>query len=152
MDYDKTNAESILHGKGRVAVVVHKTFLDREEKDTLRAAISDSSSSVVQLGNNFYGLLIDEEPDAGEFPEPQVHVPDPDHVCDDNDDCEFHEYQGPKPVTEQGDEPTMEDLKALTVARLQELADKEQVDLTGLKLKDDILGRMAAHFGLDPAS
>lgn len=84
--------------------------------------------------------------------QPVVVVPDPDHVCDDNDDCEFHEYQGPKPVTEQGDEPTMEDLKALTVARLQELADKEQVDLTGLKLKDDILGRMAAHFGLDPAS
>lgn len=81
----------------------------------------------------------------------KVHVPDPDHVCDDNDDCEFHEYQGPK-QPEQGDEPTMEDLRGLTVAKLQELADKEQVDLTGLKLKDDILGRMAAHFGLDPAS
>lgn len=153
MDYDKTNAESILHVKGRVAVVVHKTFLDREEKDTLRAAISDPSCDVVQLGNNFYGLLIDEEPDAGEFPESQVHVPDPDHVCDDNDDCEFHEYQGPKPVeVAPGGEPTMEDLRGLTVAKLQELADNEQVDLTGLKLKDDILGRMAAHFGLDPAS
>lgn len=53
---------------------------------------------------------------------------------------------------EDGGEPTMEDLKALTVDRLKELADKEEVDLTGLKLKDDILGRMAAHFGLDPAS
>lgn len=161
MDYDKTNAESILHVKGRVAVVVHKTFLDREEKDTLRAAISDPSCDVVQLGKNFYGLLIDEEPDAGEFPEPQVHVPDPDHVCDDNDDCEFHEYQGPKPVEvveaakfsgTVSDEPSMDELRALTVQELKNLADKDRVDLSGLKLKDDILGRMAAHFGLDPAS
>jgi len=56
------------------------------------------------------------------------------------------------PADDDGDEPTMDDLRGLTVVRLQELADKERVDLTGLKLKDDILGRMAAHFGLDPAS
>ena len=58
------------------------------------------------------------------------------------------------PITEvaPGGEPTMEDLRGLTVARLQELADNESVDLTGLKLKDDILGRLAMHFGLDPAN
>lgn len=134
------NPESLMHERGSVAVVAHKNQFTREEKDALR------DSDLVVMGD-YFALLIVEEP--SEFPS---HAPDPDHVCDDNDDCEFHEYQGPKPDPEQGDEPTMEDLRGLTVARLQELADKEQVDLTGLKLKDDILGRMAAHFGLDPAS
>lgn len=135
------NAESLLHERGRVAVVAHKDQFSREEKDALR-----ESSDLVVMGP-YFALLIDEEPVAYE----PVHTPDPDHVCDDNDDCEFHEYQGP-PVVDQSDEPTMEDLRGLTVARLQELADKEEVDLTGLKLKEDILGRLALHFGLDPAN
>lgn len=141
----------IVTDRGRTGVLAYKDQFAREEKDVLRDEVA--YGEVEDLGNGWY-FVPTESVRTIETGTDYKHVPDPDHVCDDNDDCEFHEYQGPKveAVTEQGDEPTMEDLKALTVARLQELADKEQVDLTGLKLKDDILGRMAAHFGLDPAS
>lgn len=127
------NAESLLHERGRVAVVAHKDQFTREEKDALRGA-----QDLVQMGN-YYALLIAEEPD--EF--------------DPEDDDQRSEQ--PVKTLERGDrylggEPTMADLRALKVAELQALADKEEVDLTGLKLKDDILGRLAAHFGLDPAS
>ena len=141
------NPESILHERGNVAVVVHKNQLSREEKDAVRY-----SDEIVAMGD-YYALLIQEEPeDMAAFE--AHHTPEPGHVCDNNDDCEFHEYQGPKTEEDEdlNDEPTIEDLRGLTVASLRELAGKEEVDLSGLTLKDDILGRLAAHFGLDPAN
>lgn len=142
------NPESLMHERGSVAVVAHKDAFTREEKDALRSAMVDGT---VQFTGQHYMLLITEEQEG--MVAFEAHHEDPDHVCDNNDDCEFHEYQGPKDEeVAPGGEPTMADLKALKVAELQKLADSEQVDLTGLKLKDDILGRMAAHFGLDPAS
>lgn len=110
--------------KGRTMRVVHQDELTREEKDLLR-----TKDDVVQHGKLFLQEIA-EEPEV----EPTTA---PEDALDEQED---------------GDEPTMDDLRELTVAKLQDLADKEEVDLTGLKLKDDILGRMAAHFGLDPAS
>lgn len=132
----------LMYDRGRIGVLAHKDQFNRREKDLLKADPN------VEWQDPYFFFAIQEEPD--DFPVLAVHDPGPDHVCDNNDDCEFHEYQGP-PVVDQSDEPTMADLRGLTVAKLQELADKEEVDLTGLKLKDDILGRMALHFGLDPA-
>lgn len=123
------NAESLLHERGRVAVVAHKDQFTRKEKDALRGA-----QDLVQMGN-YYALLIAEEPDADELAL-----------------AAHEEFEDDQRKEKDGDEPTMDDLRSLKVAELQALADKEEVDLTGLKLKDDILGRLAAHFGLDPAS
>lgn len=135
------NPESLMHERGSVAIVVHKDRLDRREKDALR-----ESSELVQAGPYFM-LLINEEPendeqvfDVGTYDDPEAQVV--------------------VPNTQQDDEPTMADLfgemtmdalRSLSVTALRRLADSEKVDLAGLKLKDDILGRMAAHFGLDPA-
>jgi hypothetical protein len=128
MDYDKTNAESILHVKGRVAVVVHSTFLDRDEKDVLRAAIADSSSGVVQLGKNFYGLLIDEEPDSDELALAAYE--------------EFEADQAKEPVMPPNTPTIPDELDGLTVAQLKDLADQEEIDISDVKLKADIVGRI----------
>jgi hypothetical protein len=128
------NAESLMHERGNVAVIAHKNQFTREEKDALR------NSDLVFATGDHYVLPIVEEIEFNDALALAAY--------------EEFEDDGRTPITEvaPGGEPTMADLKALTVSRLQELADKEEVDLTGLKLKDDILGRMAAHFGLDPAS
>jgi len=128
-----TEAIEIFLAKGRQGVLLHKDDLSREEKDIIRERFGAEGSAGVWF------LATDETPDpedeeAGDFDEEQELDKDP-TVTD-----------------EDGDEPTMEDLRGLTVDRLKDLADKEEVDLTGLKLKDDILGRLALHFGLDPAS
>lgn len=107
---------------GRTMRVVHQDEVSREEKDVLRGC-----GKVTQHGKLFL-LEIVEEPEV-----------------------EVEHFIEPDPADED-DEPTMEDLRGLTVAALRDLASKEEVDLTDLKLKDDILGRMAAHFGLDPAN
>jgi hypothetical protein len=128
------NAESLVHERGKVAIAAHKDQFTREEKEALR-----NSADLVQAGNYFL-LLIDEEP--SDYEEELVDVT----TFEDEEPVHVPTQVAP------GAEPTMKDLRGLTVDRLKELADSEDVDLTGLKLKDDILGRMAAHFGLDPAS
>lgn len=119
------NPESLMHEHGSVAVVAHKNKFTREQKDALR------DSDLVALTGDHYVLLIDEEIETNDA---------------------IAEAAQPQVPADDGDEPTMADLDALTVAQLRDLADKERVDLSGLTLKADILGRMAAHFGLDPAS
>lgn len=153
MDYDKTNAESILHAKGRVCVVLHVDGMDRAEKDVVRAAASDPYSDVAKLGKDYVALLINEEPseDDGDFDEEQELDEDPTVVNDEDSDDDVKVVEAAKFSGTVSDEPSMDELRALTVQELKNLADKDQVDLSGLKLKDDILGRMAAHFGLDPA-
>lgn len=135
MDYDKTNPESILHAKGRVCVVLHVDGLDREEKDVVRAAAADPYSDVAKLGKDYFALIINEEPEddepVGDFEEEQELDKDP-TVVDEED----------------GDEPTLSDLESLTVAQLKDLADKEALDVSDLKLKADLVGRLAAHFGV----
>jgi len=128
------NAESLMHERGNVAVIAHKNQFTREEKDALR------NSDLVFATGDHYVLPITEEVELNDALALAAYE-------------EFEEDQR-TPITEvaPGGEPTMEDLRGLTVARLQELADNESVDLTGLKLKDDILGRLAMHFGLDPAN
>lgn len=136
------NPETILHERGNVAVVVHKNQLSREEKDAVRY-----SDQIVAMGD-YYGLLIQEEPeDMAAFD--AHHTPEPGHVCDNNDDCEFHEYQGPKdeePVVEPvmpPNTPTIPDeLEGLTVAQLKEIAETEEIDISDVKLKADIVGRI----------
>lgn len=126
------NAESLMHERGTVAVVAHKDAFTREEKNALRSAMADGT---IQFTGQHYMLLIAEEPD--------------DEV-DALALAAYEEFQEDEKSTPD-DGPSMADLRGLKVSELQALADKEQVDLTGLKLKDDILGRMAAHFGLNPA-
>lgn len=126
------NAESLMHERGSVAVVAHKDLFSREEKDALR------DSDLVRMEGGSYVLLIDEEIEENDALALASHE-------------EFEDDQR-KAADDDSDEPTMDDLKALTVDGLKALAEKDQVDLSGLKLKDDILGRLAAHFGLDPAS
>lgn len=115
------SAIDIFMEKGKQGLLLHKDQLTREEKDEVRERFGPEGTAGIWF------LEVVPEIDADT---------DPEAILDEQED---------------GDEPTMEDLKALTVSKLQDLADKEQVDLAGLKLKDDILGRMAAHFGLDPA-
>jgi hypothetical protein len=153
MDYDKTNAESILHAKGRVCFVLHVDGMDRAEKDVVRAAASDPYSDVAKLGKDYVALLINEEPSddpVGDFDEEQELDEDP--TVEDDDPDAVRVVEEAKFSGTVSDEPSMDELRALTVQELKNLADKDRVDLSGLKLKDDILGRMAAHFGLDPAS
>jgi hypothetical protein len=128
-----TEAIEIFLEKGRRGVLLNKDALTRAEKEIVRERFGPEGSAGVWF------LDVPEESapveETGDFEEEQELDEDP-------------------TVVEEGDgrEPTMEDLRSLTVARLRELADKEEVDLTGLQLKDDILGRMAMHFGLDPSS
>jgi len=125
------NAESLMHERGFVAVVVHKDRLNRAEKEACRGAVEEGL--LADAGRHFV-LPIQEEP-VGDFEEEQELDEDPTTI---QEGC--------------SDEPSMSQLRSLTVAQLKDLAAMEEVDLSDLKLKDDILGRMAAHFGLDPAS
>lgn len=124
--------------KGRTMRVLHQNELTREEKDLLR-----QDDGVVQHGKLFL-KEIEEEPGEltsapiGDFEEEQELDSDPTTLVKEEQE-------------DGGDKPTMSELRSMKVAELHELADEEDVDLTGLKLKDDILGRLAAHFGLDPA-
>lgn len=159
------NAESLMHERGTVAVVAHKDAFTREEKDALRAAMVDGT---IQFTGQHYMLLIAEEPDDEvdalalaayeEFENDErqtggVVTVDLSTV----DSGAFVETLRQSVKTPEivevapGGEPTMADLRALKMDQLRKLADSEDVDLTGLKLKDDILGRLAAHFGLNPA-
>ncbi len=127
----------MMFSRGRIGVLAHKTQFNRREKDLLKADPN------VEWHDPFFFFPIQEEPDD-----------DVDALAlaayEEFEDDERKEQE--QPVVDESDEPTMADLRGLTVAKLQELADKEEVDLTGLKLKEDILGRMALHFGLDPAN
>lgn len=117
---------------GRPGYLARVSLFNRQEKDELRA-----DPDVELHGGCFYIATGDAEALADIRKMQEEQELDQDSTTARVDDS---------------DEPTMDDLRSLKVAELQALADKEEVDLTGLKLKDDILGRLAAHFGLDPAS
>ena len=119
------SAIDIFLAKGKKGLILEKDWLTRDEKEEVRARFGPEGSA---------GVWFLEVPEQDEEPPTEDEV-----VVDESEE-------------DDSDEPTMDDLRGLTVAKLTELADKEEVDLSGLTLKDDILGRMAAHFGLDPAS
>lgn len=137
MDPYEWNAESLMHKHGQVAVIVHKDQLSRDEKDVVRAATAEPGTTILPVGNSHYVLFINEEPGddepVGDFEEEQELDKDPTVVDEDDED---------------GDEPTLSDLESLTVAQLKDLADKEALDVSDLKLKADLVGRLAAHFGV----
>ncbi|QKY78549.1 hypothetical protein SEA_DRYAD_11 [Streptomyces phage Dryad] len=120
---DQTNAESIMHEVGSVAVIAHRHALTRDQKAVVREATTDPESGITAVGDH-YVLHMKEEPTApdGDFSEESADT---------------------------GDEPKLSDLEGLTVAQLRDLADKEQLDVSDLKLKADLVGRLAAHFGLE---
>jgi hypothetical protein len=66
-----------------------------------------------------------------------------------DEEPEVEPTTAPEDEQEEGDEPTLADLEALTVPALKDLADKEEVDVSDLKLKADLVGRLAAHFGVN---
>lgn len=138
------NAESLMHKHGAVAVIVHKDQLSRKEKDVVR------NSGLVKPMGDHYVLLIQEEIDENdalalasfeEYEDDQrvevttVHDGSPVFV--------------PQAEPKQDNGPTMADLEKLTVAQLRDLADKEALDVSDLKLKADLLGRISAHLSID---
>lgn len=117
------SAIDIFLAKGKKGLILEKDWLTREEKEEVRARFGPAGSS---------GVWFLEVPDQDE------DSPNEDEVVDDESE-------------DDGDEPTMSDLRGLTVAQLRDIAREEEVNISDLKLKDDILGRLAAHFGLNPA-
>lgn len=113
----------IMWHKGRTMRVVHQDELTREEKDILR-----KEAEVVQHGKLFLKEIA-EEPEVEGWDDQ-----DPEGVVD---------------STTGSEAPTLEELNDLTVAQLKELADEEGADVQGLKVKADLVGRLAAHFGLE---
>jgi hypothetical protein len=93
--------------------------LTREQKDQAR---SDAEVLIVQGTNNRHVVLIAEDllPTGTEAVEDETPVVPPN-----------------TPVIP-------EELDVLTVAQLKELADEEEIDISGLKVKADILGRIWA--------
>lgn len=124
--------------RGRAGRLAHKDQFTREEKDGLRDDVAYGEAE--DLGNGWYFVPTsnvrtiesgDYDEPVGDFEEEQELDKDP-TVVDEED----------------GDEPTLSDLEALTVAQLKDLADKEALDVSDLKLKADLIGRLAAHFGV----
>ena len=96
--------------------------LTREQKDQAR---TDGDVFILQGTNNRHVVLI-----------PESLLPDPDSVPVE------------EPVVEAVMPPNTpaipEDLDVLTVAQLKDLADQEEIDISGLKVKADIVGRIWA--------
>ncbi|QNR51954.1 portal protein [Streptomyces phage phiRKBJ001] len=142
-----TEAVEIFLEKGRRGVLLNKDALTRAEKEIIRERFGPEGSAGVWF------LDVPEESapveETGDFEEEQELDQDPTVVEEDSSKMTEEAAKFFGTVT---DEPTMAQLRRLTIADLRGLADKEGVDLSGLQLKDDILGRMAMHFGLDPAS
>ena len=96
--------------------------LTREQKEQAR---SDAEVLIVQGTNNRHVVLIAEDllPTGTEAVE---------------------EVEDETPVVPPNTPVIPEDLDVLTVAQLKELADEEDIDISGLKVKADILGRIWA--------
>ena len=132
MDYDKSNAESLMHEHGMVAFIVHKDQLSRSEKDVVRAAVTDSDSNILAVGKEHYVLFIPEEPDTDEL------------ALASFEEFKVDQENEQEPVLPPNTPVVPEDLDGLTVAQLKEIADAEEVDISDVKLKADIVGRIWA--------
>ncbi|QNO12827.1 hypothetical protein SEA_SHAKENBAKE_10 [Streptomyces phage ShakeNBake] len=121
------SAIDIFLAKGKKGLILEKDWLTREEKEEVRARFGPEGSAGVWF------LEVPDEPEpVGDFDEEQ----------------EIDEDPTTNPVEPKGDEPTLSDLEGLTVAQLRDLAAKEELDVSDLKLKADLVGRLAAHFGV----
>ncbi|QKY79493.1 hypothetical protein SEA_PHTOWN_10 [Streptomyces phage PHTowN] len=121
------SAIDIFLAKGKKGLILEKDWLTREEKEEVRARFGPEGSAGVWF------LEVPDEPEpVGDFDEEQ----------------ELDEDPTTNPVEPKGDEPTLSDLERLTVAQLRDLAAKEEIDVSDLKLKADLVGRLAAHFGV----
>jgi len=121
------SAIDIFLAKGKKGLILEKDWLTREEKEEVRARFGPEGSAGVWF------LEVPDEPEpVGDFDEEQ----------------ELDEDPTTNPVGPKGDEPTLSDLEGLTVAQLRDLAAKEELDVSDLKLKADLVGRLAAHFGV----
>lgn len=118
-DYDETNAESIIHVKGRPVVLVHKDQLTRAEKDVLRNALMDPDSNVLAQGDSYLLELPKDAPQG-----------------DDTEDEQLSESELSR----------LDDLERMTVPALKDLADTKGIDLTGVTLKADIVNKIAAYY------
>lgn len=133
---------------GRTMRVVHQDELTRDEKDVLRFC-----GKVQQHGKMFL-LPIAEEPNADDLALAAFEEFEDDQRTEQL--VEVTTVEDEKPVfvpmadpEDDSDEPTLSDLEKLTVAQLKELAAKEQLDVSDLKLKADLVGRLCAHFGIE---
>lgn len=144
MEYDPKNAESLMHKHGVVAVIVHRDQLNRQEKEIVRNA-----DNILQVGDSFV-LVIPEEPEDYDTEALALY-----EEYEDDQRVEVTTVEDQEPVLvpttepEQVKSPTVTHLERLTVAQLRDLADKEALDISGLKVKADLVGRLCAHFGID---
>jgi len=123
-------AIEIFLAKGKRGVLLERDALTREEKDVIRERFGAEGSAGI-----WFLEVSDEESEETEL--------------EAQESGDFKEEQADVTSTrEEGGEPTLEDLEALKLPELKELAAKEQVDISDLKLKADILGRLAVHFGV----
>lgn len=121
------SAESIMHKHGVVAVIVHKDQLDRDEKEVLRDALYQPESKIMPVGDS-YVLVIPEEPTD---------------YFQDGSESEVEAQEQVASLVMPPNTPTVPDeLEGLTVAQLKELADNEEIDISDVKLKADIVGRI----------
>lgn len=117
----------LMYERGRIGVLAHKTQFNRREKDWLKADPN------VEFHDPFFFFAIQEEPD------------------DEVDALalasyeEFQEDGGEKqtePVMPPNTPTIPDELEGLTVAQLKEIAETEEIDISDVKLKADIIGRI----------
>lgn len=108
------SAIDIFLAKGKKGLILEKDWLTRDEKEEVRARFGPEGSA---------GVWFLEVPEQDEEPPTEDEV-----VVDES---------------EEDDEPTIPDeLEGLTVAQLKEIAETEEIDISDVKLKADIVGRI----------
>lgn len=108
------SAIDIFLAKGKKGLILEKDWLTRDEKEEVRARFGPEGSA---------GVWFLEVPEQDEEPPTEDEV-----VVDESGE---------------DDEPTMPDeLEGLTVAQLKEIAEAEEIDISDVKLKADIVGRI----------
>lgn len=133
------SAIDIFLAKGKKGLILEKDWLTRDEKEEVRARFGPEGSA------GLWFLEVPEEPEpVGDFDEEQEIDEDPTtNPVEPKVTEETVQFFGT--VT---DEPTLAQLEKLTVQELRNLATKEELNVSDLKLKADLVGRLAAHFGV----
>lgn len=117
------SAIDIFISKGKQGLILDRDWLTREEKDVVRERFGPEGSSGVWFLETHQDA---EQGDSG--------TDDPDDDANEKDSSVG---------------PSLENLEGMTVAQLKELAAHDELDISGLTLKADIVGRLAAHYDLE---
>jgi hypothetical protein len=117
------SAIDIFLAKGKKGLILEKDWLTRDEKDEVRARFGPEGSA---------GVWFLEVPDEDE----------PELTEDEVVDVGTHDDPDAQVIVPPNTPTIPDELEGLTVAQLKEIAETEEIDISDVKLKADIVGRI----------